>query len=127
MNERIKELRKTLDLTQSEFAERIGSSQNTLANYEIGRRNPSSSVINNICKEFNVNEQWLRTGEGEMFIELDMDEELAAWSGSLLNPNLDNAFMKKFVHVLSRLSKEDWKLLERMAKMMAEENEKAEQ
>lgn len=69
MNERIKKLRKTLDLTQQKFADRIGSTQNVLANYETGRRNPSSSVINNICKTFNVNEKWLRTGEGEMFLE----------------------------------------------------------
>ncbi len=67
MNERIRKLRKVLDLTQQNFAKRIGSTQNVVANYEIGRRNPSSSVINNICKEFNVNEEWLRTGNGEMF------------------------------------------------------------
>lgn len=67
MDERIKKLRKSLDLTQREFAERIGSSQNVLANYESGRRNPSNAVINNICKEFNVNEEWLRNGTGEMF------------------------------------------------------------
>jgi len=67
LNERIRKLRKVLDLTQQNFAKRIGSTQNVVANYEIGRRNPSSSVINNICKEFNVNENWFRTGEGEMF------------------------------------------------------------
>ncbi len=68
MNNRIRTLRKYLDLTQQEFAEKIGSSQNILANYETGRRNPSNSVINNICKTFNVREEWLRNGEGEMFL-----------------------------------------------------------
>ena len=67
LNERIKIVRKKLDLTQKDFAEKIGSTQNVLANYEIGRRNPSNSVINNICKTFSVSEEWLRTGEGEMF------------------------------------------------------------
>ena len=67
LGERIKKVRKDLDLTQQEFANRIGSTQNVLANYETGRRNPSSSVINNICKTFNVSEEWLRTGEGEKF------------------------------------------------------------
>ena len=67
MNERIKKLRKFLDLTQREFSSRIGTTANVLTNYETGRRNPSSSVINNICKEFKVNENWLRKGEGEMF------------------------------------------------------------
>lgn len=67
MDERLKKLRKALDLTQTEFAERIGTVQNTITGYESGRRNPSSAVINNICKEFNVNEEWLRNGTGEMF------------------------------------------------------------
>ncbi len=67
INDRIKKLRRLLDLTQTDFAGRIGTSQNVLANWESGRRNPSASVINNICKEFNVSEPWLRTGEGEMF------------------------------------------------------------
>ena len=73
MNERIKKLRKELDLTQQAFSDKIGTTQNTFANYEIGRRNPSNSVINNICKTFNVNEIWLRTGEGQMFVETPDD------------------------------------------------------
>lgn len=67
MNLRIRKLRKALDLTQAEFAGKIGTTANVLTHYETGRRNPSSSVINNICKTFNVNEAWLRTGEGEMY------------------------------------------------------------
>ena len=67
MNERIKELRKALDLTQTEFANRIGSVQNTITGYETGRRIPSNQVIALICREFNVSEEWLRTGTGEMF------------------------------------------------------------
>ena len=67
MRDRIKKLRKALDLTQSDFAARIGSTQNNIANYETGRRSPSAAALNNICKEFNVNEEWLRTGNGEMF------------------------------------------------------------
>lgn len=71
MDERIKKLRKTLDLTQQAFADRLGIRQNTIAKYETGRGNPTTSVISLICKEFNVNEDWLRTGDGEMFIESD--------------------------------------------------------
>lgn len=73
MKDRLKKLRKELDLTQQVFADKIGTSQNTFANYEIGKRNPSNSVINNICKTFNVNETWLRTGEGQMFVETPDD------------------------------------------------------
>lgn len=71
MKERIKELRKSLGLTQLKFAERIGMKPNTIATYEMGRSIPSDPAINNICKEFSVNEEWLRTGEGEMFIQPD--------------------------------------------------------
>lgn len=68
MNERIKKLRRALDLTQQEFAARIGSVQNTITGYETGRRVPSSQVISLICREFGVNEEWLRNGTGPMFV-----------------------------------------------------------
>ncbi len=68
IGDRMKKLRKALDLTQTAFAARIGSVQNTVTGYESGRRNPSAPVISLICREFGVNEEWLRTGNGEMFI-----------------------------------------------------------
>ena len=67
IKDRLRNLRRQLDLTQAEFAERIGSVQNTITGYENGRRQPSGAVISLICKEFNVNEEWLRDGVGEMF------------------------------------------------------------
>ena len=67
MSERIKRIRKMIDLTQQEFADRIGIKRNTIANYESGRNEPVDSVISLICREYGVNEIWLRTGEGEMF------------------------------------------------------------
>lgn len=117
MNERIKKVRKALDLTQQKFAERIGSTANVITNYETGKRNPSSSVINNICKTFNVNETWLRTGEGEMFVQLSMDEEIASFIGDALSTESDT-FKKRFISTLSRLSESDWEVLERMVEDM---------
>ena len=64
---RIKKIRKELDLTQTEFAAKIGSVQNTVTGYENGRRNPSAPVIALICEKFDVREEWLRNGEGEIF------------------------------------------------------------
>lgn len=113
MNERIKKLRRALDLTQQEFAKRIGTTANVLTNYETARRNPSSSVINNICKEFNVNETWLRTGDGNMFIEMSRDEEIAAFVGKALSEESET-FKRRFISMLSRLSESDWEVLERM-------------
>lgn len=74
MDERIKKLRKVLDLTQQEFANRIGIKRNTIANYEAGRNAPIDSVVSLICREFGVNEAWLRTGEGEMFAPAPTNE-----------------------------------------------------
>lgn len=68
MNERLKKLRETLNLSQEEFGKRIGSARNTIANYEIGRRAPSNTVVLSICREFRVNYYWLTEGVGEMFI-----------------------------------------------------------
>ena len=113
MNERIKKLRKSLDLTQAKFGEKIGSTQNNIANYETGRRIPSAAAINNICKTFNVNDDWLRTGNGEMFIEMSRDEEIAAFVGKTLSTESDT-FKKRFISMLSRLSESDWEVLERM-------------
>lgn len=67
MGYRIRKLRKTLDLTQKEFGSRIGIKGNTVAQYELGRSNPVDSVVSLIIREYNVSEEWLRNGEGEMF------------------------------------------------------------
>lgn len=69
MNERIKQVRKTLKLNQAEFGKRIGLKQSTITAYECGNRTPLNTVVIAICKTFGVDEMWLRTGEGEMFVE----------------------------------------------------------
>ena len=111
MNERIKKLRKTLGLTQREFGARIGVKPNTIATYEIGRNEPIDAVVSLICREFDVNEQWLRTGEGEMFIVLDRDDQIARWAGTVLRDESDT-FKKRFVAALSKLEERDWVALE---------------
>lgn len=70
LKDRIKVLRETLNLTQSEFSNKIGIKQNTLANYESGRRVPMESTIKSICREFNVDYFWLTEGTGEMFTSI---------------------------------------------------------
>lgn len=75
MHDRIKQLRKSLEITQEEFSKKIGIKRNTLANYEIGRNEPIDAVIFSICRVFNVNETWLRTGTGEMFQQLLPEDE----------------------------------------------------
>ncbi len=120
MNERIKKLRKSLGLTQLEFGEQVGVKANTIGNYEIGLRTPSDAVIRAICREFNVNENWLRTGEGEMFNP--QDEKLAAFVGSLVADDSD-PFKRRMVELLADLTPEEWKLLEKMAERLTKKEE----
>ena len=107
MNNRLKKLRKHLNLTQQDFADKIGVKRNTITNYEVGLRFPSNSVISLICKEFNVNEEWLRTGNGEMF-NATGDDELAYLVGQLCGS--DDEFKKEFVKTLCKLSDKQWKV-----------------
>ena len=120
MNERIKNLRKSLGLTQLEFGEQVGVKANTIGNYEIGLRTPSDAVIRAICREFNVNENWLRTGEGEMFNP--QDEKLAAFVGSLVADDSE-PFKRRMVELLADLTPEEWKLLEKMAERLTKKEE----
>ena len=108
MNERIKKVREILDLTQEEFGRRIGSARNTIANYENGNRNPSNSVILSICREFDINEDWLRTGEGEMFCKLETND-IVAKATRLLGEK--DPMFEAFVETYSTLSPSDRKVL----------------
>ena len=115
MNERIKKLRKHLDLTQQEFADRLSVKRGAIANYEIGRNEPTDAVISLICREFNVNEEWLRDGTGEMFLQMDDEDILMEWAGRVLGSD-SNSFKKRFVKMLTSLTEDEWLLLERKAK-----------
>ena len=111
MNERLKKLRKTLDMTQQEFADRIGTKRNTIAKYETDTNVPSAAVICLICREFGVNEEWLRTGKGEMFIQLSRNEEIAEFVGQLMSDE-DDSFKKRLISGLAALDENGWKVLE---------------
>lgn len=117
MNERLKKLRKELDMTQQEFADRIGVKRNSLANYETGRNTPIDAIIISICREFHVNENWLRTGEGEMFIEMSRDDEIANFVGQLMAEE-DDSFKKKLISGLAALDEDGWKVLENFVNSM---------
>lgn len=124
MNERIKELRKALGLTQQAFADRLKVKRNTVATYEMGRSGISDATLSLICKEFNVNEAWLRTGEGEMFISLSRDEEIAAFMGDVLKGEQGD-FRRRLISALSRLDANQWEVLEQIATNLADEIKEA--
>lgn len=117
MNERIALVRKSLGLTQEKFAEQVGLSRNFMWMIESGTRVPSDRTISDICREFNVNETWLRTGEGEMFNQITRSEKIAAFLGDITENDGDD-FKRRFVEMLAEMETEDWKLLERMAEKL---------
>lgn len=119
MKDRIKKIRKELDLTQQEFADKLGIKRNTIATYESGRNKPIDAVINLICREFDVNEDWLRFGKGEMFIELSRDEKIAKFFANILRPETDT-FKKRFMSMLSNLDESDWETLEKIGLLLYE-------
>ncbi|WP_315270305.1 helix-turn-helix transcriptional regulator [Oribacterium sinus] len=114
MKDRLKKLRKTLNLTQQKFADKLGVKQNTIAQYEMGRNDPSDAVIISICREFGVSEEWIRTGKGDMFIPMTRDEEIATFIGSI-QADVDDTFKKRLISVLAKLDEKEWDLLEKIA------------
>ncbi len=125
MNERLKKLRKTLELTQQEFADRIGIKRNTLATYESGRNEPIDAVVSLICREFNVYEYWLRNGgsDDDMFIKLNEDEELAMYTQMLLDSTTDDVIanlIKKFICIYEKLDPNSKKILMNIADELIE-------
>ena len=114
MTERLRELRSALNLTQQEFADRIGIKRGTVANYELGRNEPIDAVVSLICREFHVSEDWLRIGSGEMFEKLDHDQEIAEFAANILSDEPDS-FRKRLVSALATLDARDWEALEKLA------------
>lgn len=120
MNERLRKLRRELDLTQQEFADRLKVGRNNIAGYETNKRSPSDAVISLICREFNVNEEWLRNGTGEMFLPVDKTSEIAKLTKQLLNEE-DDSFKNRLISVLANLREEQWVLLAEIAENLAKE------
>ncbi len=122
LNERIRSLIDTLGIKKTAFAERLNVSQAFVSQMCSGASNPSDRTISDICREFNVNEAWLRTGEGPMFLERSRDEELSAFLGDLLAGHPD--FKRRLISVLSRLDESEWELLEQMADKLVDDEQK---
>lgn len=118
MNERFKELRKRLDLTQEEFAGKIGLSRNFIAQVETGVRTPSDRTLSDICRVFNVDLRWLKTGEGEMFAESEPREELARFFGEVLGSAPDER--SAFIAALAGLPGEFWPMVAELAREFVE-------
>lgn len=122
MNERIKKIRKAIGLTQQEFADSIKVKRNTVATYEMGRSIPSDAAISLICKQFDVNEEWLRSGSGEMFIEKTEDEEISEMLADIQLSG-SGSFKHRLAVALARLDDDGWKWLEEFVNSIAQQSD----
>ena len=112
--DRIREVRKCEGLTQQRFAEKLGLKQSTVATYETGRNVPIDPVITSICREFHINESWLRTGIGDMKAETTQQEKLARFFGDVLAAAPDDR--SALFSALADLPPEFWPLVVDLAK-----------
>ena len=118
MNERVKELRKALGLSGEKFGEKIGLKKVAVSQIETGRNNLTEQNIISICREFNVNEEWLRYGTGKMFKEKSLDEEIISFIGDIQWDAEDN-FKKRFISAIAKLNDSEWEVIEKIMKNMA--------
>lgn len=112
--ERIKEVRKSLGLTLEKFGECIGVTRAAMSNLENGHRNLTEQMTKSICREFNVSDEWLRTGEGEMFLPVNRKTKIEKLTNQLLSEESDS-FKNRLVSVLADLTENEWEFLEKKA------------
>ena len=120
MNTRIKEIRKSFHLTQDDFAGRIGLSKNFVWMMENGERVPSDRTISDICRIFSINEKWLRSGEGEMKLELTKNQEIAQFLNDVMAEDDEN-FKKAFIEALANLNEKEWEALASITRKMVDD------
>ena len=118
MHTRINEVVKMVDLIKTEFGKRINISQGMVSRICSGDANPSDRTISDICREFGVNEVWLRTGEGEPFKERSLEETIMRFAVQI-NKGSDD-FRKAYVAMLANLSDDGWKGLQEMYDKLSE-------
>ena len=119
INERIKAVRKNSGLSQTAFAERLGTTRGVITNLEGEKTEPNEPFLRLICKEFNVSEEWLRTGDGDMMQKLTRNQEIAEFLGKVMN-DPDDAARKRFISIVSQLGVKEWEILAEIAEKWAQ-------
>lgn len=119
MGERLRMVREALGYTQTEFAERLKLTRNFISLVETGQRILSDRSINDVCREFNVLEQWLRTGEGDMFVPLDREDELTKFFGQIITAGEEDT-RYRIIHALSRMDMSAWETLDAALRKLLE-------
>lgn len=113
MKNRIKQIRKEARLTQVDFGEKIGVKGNTVTNYETGLRTPTDAVILSICREFSINEEWLRNGNGDMYLSSKKDDLISNMLDDVIKAD-ESDFKRRLISALSKLDDDGWDNLEKL-------------
>lgn len=124
INQRVKSVRIALNLTQKEFGKKITLAQTYLSQIEKGDRDVTEKILKIICAEYNVNEEWLRTGKGEMFKQITREDAIADFVYQTLSAE-DDTFQKRFILMLSNLNEKQWEVLQEMALLLANQAQPA--
>ena len=111
VNNRIRYIRTNVGLSQTEFAKKIGLSKNFISLVETGGRIPGDRTLKDICREFNVNEVWLRSGIGKPFKAVSRADEISAFIGKVLG-NDGTPIQQACITVLARTTPDEWALFE---------------
>ncbi|CEN21279.1 helix-turn-helix domain-containing protein [Paraclostridium sordellii] len=120
INDNIKKLREEyLDLSQQEFADKIDIKRNSVSLLETGRRNPSDRTISDICAVFNVNIDWLKTGEGPIFNEIPTSDHFAYLASEI--GSSDNEILKQSFYKICKLNEKNLKIAEKLIDVLLEE------
>ena len=122
MNERIKQIRKALNLSQDDFGKKLGVTRGVITNIELNKTEPKPLFIKLICETFEVNEDWVVNGTGEMFVQKSRSDAIADFLADVLKED-DDSFKRRFVEMLASLSVEEWKLLEKKTMLLTKKEE----
>lgn len=118
IGERVKTLRKELGLTLEKFANPIGIHRGSLSAIENDKSGMSDRTLLAICREYGVSEEWLRDGDGEMFVPVTRNEKIARFAGELMKDETPD-FRRQLVEILSDLNDEQWDALADFAEKLA--------
>ena len=116
---RIKEIRKGAGLTLEKFGAKIGITAASLSTIENGKSNPSGQTVLMICREFNVNEDWLRDGTGDPFMKMSREETIAEYVGRITGEHITD-IDESIIKFMAETPVDEWESLARNLRMFAE-------
>ena len=122
MHKRIAKIRTESGLTQEKFAQRLGISKNYVNLIENDKKRPGDRLLADICREFNINEIWLRTGEGDPHVPLSRSQVIADFSADILKDE-EESFRRRLIEALAELDDDDWKVLEKIANSLQQKKD----